>query len=80
MDTDSRTQGWTQDFLKRRSDYLKKGVWDVASEAIGSVLLKHQNHTECKTLDNISLKTSQCIYGVGVWLVQPLNDICFSST
>ena len=65
MDTDSRTQGWTQDLLKGRSDYLKKGVWDEASEAIGFVLLKHQNHKECKTFDNISLKTSQCIYGVG---------------
>ena len=39
MDTDSRTQGWTQDFLKGRSEYLKKGVWDVASEAIGFALL-----------------------------------------
>ena len=49
-------RGGTQDFLKGRSKYLKKGVCDVASEAIGFVLLKHQNHTECKTFDNISLR------------------------
>ena len=39
QETRPYTQGRIQDFLKGGSENLKKGIWSVAPEAIGIVLL-----------------------------------------